>query len=169
MSRRLALLCLAIVLIATAATLAWTDAPILRLLAFAAAWAAVVGIPRTMRRDAPERVEVDPSGVRRLSGLKVIESITWSRLVRVVIMTTDEGPFAEDWYWVLIADDATGCAVGHTLACDVDLLATLQRLPGFDNSKVLEAAGSTSWNEFVCWQGHPGVAAHVLSEAGTGR
>jgi len=71
-------------------------------------------------------------------------------------MTTGEGPFAEDFYWVLHAGDGTGCVVPNHLAGEVDLLARLQRLQGFNNQAVIEASSSTEQAEFVCWQGSPG-------------
>lgn len=105
---------------------------------------------------AVERVEVDAEGVRRMSGADVIERVSWADLVRVSIMTTDEGPFCEDWYWLLFASDGTGCAIGQALACEVDLLTALQRLPRFNDAAVIQAAGSTTWCEFACWSGKPG-------------
>lgn len=98
------------------------------------------------------RVIVDDDGVRRVAGARIVEQARWAELVKVSIMTTDEGPGAEDLFWLLHAADGTGCLVPHEQACEVDLLTHLQRLPGFDNLAVVRATGSTEWAEFVCWE-----------------
>jgi hypothetical protein len=109
--------------------------------------------------DRPQaRIEIDACGVRRVFGRKVIEQIAWDKLVKVSILTTDEGPSAEDFFWLLHAADGTGCVVTNEQACQADLLSRLQRLPGFDNAAVIESSGSTNRAEFVCWQGTAGQA-----------
>lgn len=109
-------------------------------------------------RPAPERVDIDAWGVRRNQGARCIESVAWSELVRVHILTTDEGPFVEDVFWLLEAADGRGCAVGQTQACAVGLLEQLQRLPRFDHAAVIRACGSTENNLFLCWEGERGEA-----------
>jgi hypothetical protein len=111
--------------------------------------------PELFEPPAP-RVEIDGDGVRRLRGDQLVEQVSWAELVKVSIMTTDEGPGAEDVFLLLHAADGTGCAVPHELACAAGLLDWLQRLPGFDNAAVIEAMGSTEWQEFVCWEGRSG-------------
>lgn len=103
-----------------------------------------------------EEVQIDAVGVRRVYGGRVIEAVSWSRLVWVGIATTSEGPWAEDFIWLLGADDGTGCGVGGADACRVGLLERLQRLPGFDNRAVAEASGCAEDRRFSCWKGAAG-------------
>ena len=104
------------------------------------------------------RVEVDERGVRRFLPAGKTEAVAWDDLIKVSIMTTDEGPAGEDLFWMLHARDGHGCAVPHEQACALGLLDRLQWLPGFDNIAVIQASGSTQWAEFVCWEGAPGEA-----------
>jgi len=83
------------------------------------------------------RVEVDAVGVRRFAGDRLVESIEWSHLVAVSALTTDDGPFADDHYWVLVGDDGSGCVVSSERASGVDLLGVLGRLPRFDFEQVI--------------------------------
>lgn len=111
---------------------------------------------------ARERTDVDEDGVRRMRGKKVIEQVLWKDLVGVSIVTTDAGPVRADFFWLLHANDGTGCSVSHEVAHPIGLLERLQRLPGFDNSAVIAASSSTTRAEFKCWRGRPGDA--VLQE-----
>jgi hypothetical protein len=111
---------------------------------------------------------VDARGVRRLRGEEVFESVAWSRLVGVSILTTSDGPYAEDFFFALHAADGTGCLVPQELAVTTDLLVRLQRLPGFDNMAVVTASGSTSDAQFWCWRGTEGQGLAAGEEQATG-
>ncbi|HOX45985.1 MAG TPA: hypothetical protein PK668_20450 [Myxococcota bacterium] len=101
-------------------------------------------------------LRIDADGVRRYAGNRLLEGVRWADLVRVTIRTTDQGPITEDMFWVLHAQDGTGCVVGSELSPGQGLLAWLQRLPGFDNQAVIDASSCTEDKEFLCWQGKPG-------------
>ncbi len=82
-----------------------------------------------------------------------VEEIAWDDLVEVGILTTDDGPFADDVFWMLLARDRrTGCAIPSEARGMKLLLRKLQDLPGFDNGQVVEAMGSTVDARFVCWK-----------------
>ena len=86
---------------------------------------------------------------RRAGGL--VETVRWDDLRAVLVMTTSDGPFTDDVFWVL-AGENSGCVVpSEADGCD-KLLERLQRLPGFDNAAVVEAMGCTDDRRFVCWQ-----------------
>jgi len=54
---------------------------------------------------------VDDAGARRIrEDGAVVESVTWDELVGVRIVTTSDGPFAEDVLFVLDGD-GRGCVV----------------------------------------------------------
>jgi hypothetical protein len=103
------------------------------------------------QRKRRERVVFDEHGVLRTMSNGSTESVTWEELREVAIVTTGEGPFADDVYWVLSASDA-GCAVPSGADGMNELLPRLQALQGFDNQVVVEAMGSTSDAKFVCWK-----------------
>jgi hypothetical protein len=99
----------------------------------------------------PERVSFDDAAVTRWMPGGRTEHVRWDELEEVGIVTTDEGPWAEDVYWMLRAASG-GCAVGsETVGMDA-LLERLQQLPGFNNEAVIRAMGSTENATFVCWR-----------------
>ena len=97
-------------------------------------------------------VTFDDTGVRRVTPDGRVEEVLWNDLVEVRIVTTSEGPFAEDVFWLLIgADGNNGVAVPGSAATG-DLLDRLQALPGFDHEQMIVAMGSTDEAQFICWQ-----------------
>jgi hypothetical protein len=105
------------------------------------------------RRRKPERVVITESAVTRTRPDGVEESIQLGDLSEVGILTTDEGPWQEDVYFLLIGSDGkSGCVVPQSAeGCD-KLLSYLQKLPGFNNEAVIKAMGSTTNAKFVCWK-----------------
>ena len=98
-----------------------------------------------------EDVTFDDTGVRRVSPEGGVEEARWDDLAEVRIVTTDEGPFGEDVYWLLAGSDGTGVAVPGFSVTD-DLLR-LQSLPGFDNEQMIQATMTSTDNaQFLCWQ-----------------
>ena len=100
-------------------------------------------------RRAVERIEVDDVGVRRTLGDGRVEVVTWAELVRVEVLTTDQGPYVEDLFFLLFARDGHGCAVRQDQS--QALLPRLHQLPGFDFTVFVTALGSTENARFVCW------------------
>lgn len=77
-------------------------------------------------------------------------NIAWDDLRAVLIETTDQGPFVEDVWWILI-DSKGHCIIPQEIGGNA-LLARLQTLPGFDNDAVIAAMASVENKLFVCWQ-----------------
>jgi hypothetical protein len=109
-----------------------------------------MGIFRRNRVRATTGIEMDEAGVRKVTGEKVLEAVAWDVLNKVEILTTSDGPWGEDMFWVLHGADSTGVIVPSGMAPE-GLVARLQALPGFDNEAVIEASGSTSRATFACW------------------
>lgn len=105
-------------------------------------------------------VVIDDEGVRRDSHG---ERVRWADLVQVVIVTTDEGPWTEDAWWLLAAHDGTGCAVPNAAAAP--LIERLARLPGAQLDAVIQAMASTENATFPVWSGARGAAAAAALEA----
>jgi hypothetical protein len=98
-------------------------------------------------------IRIDDTGVKR-ELCNGFESVRWGDLIGVAIMTTADGPFSEDFFWILVGADGKGCVVPGEHAAD--LLQRLQRLPGFDNQAVIDASTSTEEATFSCWRGNAG-------------
>lgn len=103
-------------------------------------------------RVAVEPTVVDDDGVVRSLGAGIVERVLWRDLQEVFVITTDEGPFFEDVFFVLAAHDGTGCVVPQGDPASSLLFERLQQLPGFDNTAVIQAMGSTENARFVCWR-----------------
>ena len=99
-----------------------------------------------------EHVVVDDRGVQRRRGDAIAEEVAWDDLVGVDIVTTDQGPYVEDVFFVLHGKDGKGCVVRQEDAVKAKLLDRLQSLPGFDNGKVIEAMCCAENARFVCWK-----------------
>jgi len=94
---------------------------------------------------------VNDWGVTRRAG-SIHEAIAWQDVAFIQILTTSDGPGAEDMFFALGSADGKGCLVPNGLAVEANLLAVLQaRFPGLDNAAVARAAGSTTEAEFTLW------------------
>jgi hypothetical protein len=79
------------------------------------------------------------------------EAVLWTELEEISIVTSDEGPLADDLVWILAGKDDT-CTVPGSASGIQQMLARLQDLPGFDNEAVVAAMASTANATFVCWK-----------------
>ena len=105
------------------------------------------------RRRKPERVVITESAVTRTRPDGVEESIKLCDLSEVGILTTDEGPWQEDVYFLLIGSKGkSGCVVSQSAEGFDKLFSYLQKLPDFNNEAVIKAMGSTTNAKFVCWK-----------------
>ena len=111
----------------------------------------LLGFLRQKRQ--PDRVSITAKVVTRFGPDGVQETVRWDDLAEVVIISTDEGPWSEDVFWLLIGSGGkSGCAVPQGADGSKVLLEALQKLPGFDNELVIKAMGSTSNARFTCWK-----------------
>ncbi len=105
------------------------------------------------RKRRTDRLLITDDGVRRFRPDGLEESVRWEDLAEVGVITTSEGPFVEDVFWILIAQDGKGgCAIPQGAEGTDKLLEALQRLDGFDNEAVIQAMASTADARFVCWK-----------------
>jgi len=110
------------------------------------------GFLKQRREGRIPAVFVDEVGVRRDLGDGGIEEVAWKDLVEVEIVTTDEGPFAEDVFILLVGAGDSGCCVPLGCSQSQALLRRLQSLPAFDTGKWGEAMGCAENARFVCWK-----------------
>lgn len=99
------------------------------------------------------QVSFTADAVTRVRPDGVEETIRWDDLHEVEIATTDEGPWQDDVFFLLIAADGkSGCVIPQSADGSKELLERLQQLPGFDSGAVVEAMVSTSKAMFPCWK-----------------
>jgi hypothetical protein len=102
------------------------------------------------------QLEITEQGVTRRFGRKFRakkqEAVTWQDLSKVEIETTDAGPLAEDFFYMLHGKTGGGVVVGVRLAVEHNLLHELQsRLPDLDKKTVALASGCTENRSFHIW------------------
>ena len=111
-----------------------------------------------------DRLRIDDAGVEYTyrDGTRRAE---WKEISEVRIQTTDEGPFLEDVFFGIHtgSESAPQVIVPHDDAVRGHLLEELQRrLPGLDDSAVVEAMGCCQRRTFVIWR-PPDCAPKSLS------
>ena len=99
-----------------------------------------------------DRVTFDAEKVVRTMPDGRVESLRWDDLQQVTIMTTSDGPMADDVFFMLHGKGQSGCAIPQGADGADALLQRLQQLPGFNNEAVIEAMSSTGDATFVCWK-----------------
>lgn len=113
-------------------------------------WAGQKDKPPVVSWDEQQIVYSGPGGETRY--------MPWSHLCAVVIETTDEGPWAEDVYFLLFSEALENSFGFPQCAQDSQaLLERLMQLPGFNSQAVVAAMGSTANKSFLCWE-KPGWA-----------
>ena len=105
-----------------------------------------------LSRNQPPEVFFDAKEIRYSVPRKEVQRIAWDSLARVLIVTTDEGPFVEDVFWLLVPRAGPELRIANSAKGFPSLLGEMQkRLAGFDNRAVAMAMGSTSNAAFEVW------------------
>jgi hypothetical protein len=95
-------------------------------------------------------IQIDDWGVQRLDPN---EAIAWADIERIEIVTTDEGPWREDFWWLLENAEEKGLTIGGDEAEAANLLAVIQqRYLDLDNEEVIRAVRSTQNARFLIWR-----------------
>jgi hypothetical protein len=81
----------------------------------------------------------------------VVTTLALSELERIVILTTSEGPYVCDVFWVLESDAAV-CSFASESEGANAVVSALMALPGFDYGAGVLAAGSVSESIFPVWK-----------------
>jgi len=114
--------------------------------------------PRGRRAVTSDRVEHDSMAIRHTRADGRVESLQWTDLRGVDILTTSDGPWAEDVFLVLLGPDSKpACLIPQGSDGFASLLKQLGTLPAFDDHAVITAMGSTSDARFPCWRPAPTV------------
>lgn len=78
------------------------------------------------------------------------QAVAWSELIGVAVETTDQGPFDEDVWWHLATNNGVVTYPSEATGAG-DLLERLQKIPTFNNERLIQAMGSTSNQTFILW------------------
>jgi len=79
------------------------------------------------------------------------KTLLFKDIIEIKIVTTDQGPWLPDVFWVLKAPNITITVEGDAPFFSF-LLVQLQRINGFDNDQVIKAMQSTDWAEFIAFK-----------------
>lgn len=104
----------------------------------------------------PARLLITEQGVRRMYANMELDAIDWDDVVRVAVSTECETAIPDDLFYFLEGDDEQRCVVPNRYARE--LMPRLQRLSGFDNEGLVEAALDESGDDKVIWEGSAGQA-----------
>jgi len=97
-------------------------------------------------------VEFTADGVRDVLADGRPDELRWDELAEVRVITTADGPFAEDVIFVLVAADGVRrVTVPHAMATDA-FIQRLQLLPGFDNQALIRSMYSVTEDQFLLWR-----------------
>jgi hypothetical protein len=104
-------------------------------------------------RGTPMVVKVTESEIVATLPKGQVARVAWSALTKVVLRTTDGGPFVPDMFWLFYTGSDKPALVVVGGADDQDLLAALQkRLPGFNNDQLIKAMQSVDNHTFLLWE-----------------
>lgn len=95
-------------------------------------------------------VSFDDQGITLSDARADTESLAWGDLIRVTIVTTGKGPDENDVCYLLETESGS-LRIPQGAAGEDQLLARLQKLPGWDDEAVIEAMSSTEDATFPCW------------------
>lgn len=129
----------------------WTTRVAKRLAARLVRDHAITGTPR-LQPESRYVVTVSESNVSCRNPDGTIGTVEWQDLQTVDLITTDDGPFLPDVFWVL-RSSATTCIVPGGATGESELLQRLQQLPGFRNDLILMS--SIDNRRFVLWERSP--------------
>ena len=96
-------------------------------------------------------VEISDQGIRWVGSGGEAKELGWLDLAEIRIVTNGNGPLMEDVFFGFIASEVDFLIVPQS-AIDQEALSRLQRLPGFDNSALIEAMSSVTDAQFVVWR-----------------
>jgi len=117
-----------------------------------------------------EELQITDQGVLRRLARGDTEYVRWSELREVSIVITQGVNLTEEYFYVLAGSGTSGVLVGQRLATEHDLVAHLNKLPGFDHRGIATAMSSPVNQRFTLWRAAPLEGeASVLSIDRVGR
>jgi hypothetical protein len=106
---------------------------------------------RALRKPVKSAIDIDDLGVTRHLDKGKTEQIRWDQLEKIEIITTSDGPWGEDVFWVFHEDDK-GCVVPNSDPRVGELIQKIESFEAYDANAVIAAMGSASEATFLVWQ-----------------
>lgn len=76
--------------------------------------------------------------------------MAWNELIGIAVETTDEGPFVKDVWWHLATKYGVLTYPSEAMGTG-ELLKRLQKIPTFNNERLIQAMSSTSNQTLILW------------------
>ena len=99
-----------------------------------------------------EELQITDEGVLRRLARGDSEYVRWGDLREVSIVVTQGVNLTEEYFFVLAGTGTSGVLVGQRLAAKHDLVAHLNKLPGFDHRNIAAAMASPVNRRFTLWR-----------------
>lgn len=81
-----------------------------------------------------------------------VESFSFQKLISIEILTTEDGPFLPDLFWVFHEEAGGGAVIPAEAEGFQEVADRAFDLEGFDFSRFIESQGSTSPATFPVWK-----------------
>lgn len=94
---------------------------------------------------------IQPMGFEYLDPNGRIHAISLEEISEVVILTTADGPFTEDCFWVVTTGDSRVITSNNDPLSE-ELAELLGTLPGFDFDAMIDSMSSVTEEVFVCFR-----------------
>ncbi|HEY9681835.1 MAG TPA: hypothetical protein V6C86_09670 [Oculatellaceae cyanobacterium] len=108
-------------------------------------------VAKLFRGRKSETVTMTDEAITRTLSSGEAESVRFDDLEKVYIVTTDQGPFVEDLFYVLKGHHGS-TIIGQEWASKVKLMEMLFKLPNLDLEQILRAMASVENQAFVIWR-----------------
>ncbi len=98
-----------------------------------------------------DHIQVSPAEITLTYKNQNTETHSLADLRKVSIITTDQGPWDDDVFWLMLFVKGL-IMIPQGCPGEQDLLSLLQGLAGFDNEAVIAAMQCTENNAFTVWE-----------------
>ncbi|HBF38814.1 MAG TPA: hypothetical protein DDW50_16035 [Firmicutes bacterium] len=78
-------------------------------------------------------------------------SIRWEEIMKISVITTDQGPFIDDVFLALLGERKR-CLVPSEANGYNEVFDRVSKLEGFDFERYIQAMASAENDEFTCWE-----------------
>ena len=99
----------------------------------------------------PFDIKVDESKLVYFPLFGRIKTIPWKDLIRVEVQTTDQGPFLEDLFYVLVAKRQS-VRISEDEAAYCSLMTHFKNLKDFNFDAIVSASSCVENRTYLCWQ-----------------
>lgn len=80
-----------------------------------------------------------------------IESALWDEIIKISVITTDQGPYTDDVFIVLFKEEK-GVLVPSGAEGYNEVYERVSKFDGFDFQRYIDSMSSTINKEFICWE-----------------